>query len=107
MKKTVECVAASNGCAATAAAEYADTVILKIIANSNALQLDNDDSDTTASGNIYKGVELYPGDGTVPGFFGMYKDFSTSDDLCLHSAADFGGKRICSTYSNYVDYAEA
>ena len=68
------------------------------------MQLDNDDNDTTASGNIYKGVELYPGDGTDPGFFGMYKDLSTSADLCL---GDTGGERICSTYSRYVDYTDA
>ena len=73
------------------------------------MQLDNDDNDTTASGNIYKGVELYPGanDGSTVGMFGMDFTAAAATDLCLHAAIATPGKRICSTYSNYVDYTDA
>ena len=50
----------------------ADSLILKIIANSNALTLNNDDKDSsTTAGNIYNGVELYPSTTGAVGFFGM------------------------------------
>ena len=88
----------------------ADSIILKIIANSNALSLSKDDNDTTATGNIYKGVELYPGDGISVGMFGMYRMTTATvpSELCLNDAiAIVTTRRICSTYSNYVTYADA
>ena len=64
--KTVDCASdASSKCADLSdggATDQGDTLIVKIIANSNALSLSNNDNDTTATGNIYRGVELYPGD---------------------------------------------
>ena len=68
------------------------------------MSLNINDSDTTATGNIYKGVELYPGDGINVGMFGMDKTITAANDLCL---ATEGGERICSTYPNYVDYSDA
>ena len=69
------------------------------------MSISNDDNDTTATGNIYKGVELYPGNGAdTVGMFGMDWATTSGATLCLHAAA---GKRICSTYSNYVDYTAA
>lgn len=53
--------------------DQADTLILKIIANSNALSLNNDDKDSsTAAGNLYKGVELYPSGPSSTGAVGMF-----------------------------------
>ena len=67
--------------------------------------MDNDDNDTTASGNIYKGVEIYPGDdSSAVGMFGMDFNAGATTELCLAAAA---GERICSTYSSYVDYTDA
>ena len=89
----------------------ADSIILKIIANSNALTLKSSDNDTTATGNIYKGVELVPGSGSVAGMFGMYKmtTATVAAELCLNDAIATTAttRRICSTYSNYVTYTDA
>ena len=110
----LDCPAANAGstCASVSGGGWGDSLILKIIANSNALSLSNDDNDTTASGNIYKGVELYPpADTSTAGMFGMVKfptttpaTTPTKDHLCLSKD---GGKRMCSTYSRYVTYKEA
>ena len=62
----------------------ADSLIVKIIANSNALTLNNDDKDSsTTAGNLYKGVELYPSSdasGAAKGMFGMNVVADTTGD---------------------------
>ena len=95
-----------------AAGTKADSLILKIIANSNALSLNNDDKDSsTTSGNIYNGVELYPSTSTAFGFFGMAKlsgTGDTQDNLCKVLKDDGTTyAAICSTYSINVTYSEA
>ena len=104
MDASSKCVDLTGGFAG----DKGDTLIVKIIANSNALSLNNDDNDTTATGNIYKGVELYPGEGIDVGMFGMYRMTTVPSELCLNDAIATGTtRRICSTYSNYVTYADA
>ena len=74
------------------------------------MSLSKDDHDTTATGNIYKGVELYPGDDINVGMFGMYRmtTATVASELCLNDAiTTASSRRICSTYSNYVTYADA
>ena len=99
-----DCDAASTGVCADASAANTDSVILKMIANSNAISLD--DVDDTGS-DVYKGVELYPGASGTSGMFGMYEEGADNTTLCLATKAAAAGERICSTYSNYVTFTEA
>ena len=87
----------------------ADSIILKIIANSNALTLKSSDNDSTGTGT-YMGVELVPGSGSAKGMFGMFEmvDVTAAVELCLNALNTTATtRRICSTYSNYVTYTEA
>ena len=82
---------------------------MKILANSNALSLNSVDKDSSiiTENNVYKGVEIYPSISTNVGMFGM-KAISGSPnaaELCIGDIGD--SARICSTYSNYVNYLEA
>ena len=56
--------------------------------------MDANDNDTTATGNIYKGIEVYPG------LFGNTAATATAE-YCQGDS-----KRICSSYSRHVSYAD-